>query len=144
MNEAHVTEASLQEYAYDPDSCDPAVALHIQSCQQCLAAANNYRMLYNSTASLPDAFFCFDAEKLVLSKIENQWLGWIIAGIATVVVTGACYVFESYARYLLRNSGNVPVYIALALTVIILVLSILKMIKNFRQSCNLLTGRLSA
>lgn len=144
MKGNHVTEETLQEYAYDPESCTAETVSHIRQCTTCNMAVTNYRILYNSTAALPDAVFGFDAAELVLLKPERTHTGWILAGIISCVLAITGYLFSSYFAYVMANVTGLPLYIVVTATVTVVTIQLLKTIKNFRQSCNFITGGLSA
>lgn len=144
MNKGHVTEEELQEYACNPGRCNAATASHIQQCPACKIAADNYRMLYNATAALPDAVFGFDAEQLVLSKVERTYTGWGLAGLIAIVVLITGYVFKSYFAYLVAHVSGLPLYLVLLATATVIAQQLHTTIKNFRQSCNQIANRLSA
>ena len=145
MNTEHVNEEALQAYAMDRRSCDAVVADHIEHCPACKIAADNYRLLFSLAADLPDAAPEFDTVQLVMPKLkERKWFDWAPAAIVAVTVAVTFFLFGAYGKYLLGNVRGLPLYLALAVTAVVILLQVIKMMKNFRRSCNLITGGLSA
>ena len=47
MNSPHLQEEEIQQYALMEKNFPPVLEAHLQSCAECLAEVENYRMLYS-------------------------------------------------------------------------------------------------
>lgn len=92
MTENHLTDAEIQEYAFQKESCTRTVGEHMAQCGSCKMKAEEYVLLFKIIQEEKKPDFDFNLSELVINQLPVNQLkeptvsgsfGWAI-GIGTI------------------------------------------------------------
>ena len=146
MNYSHPSEKEIQQWAIEKSESSTEVIHHMESCAQCMAEAETYRLLFSKIKQQPAAAFDFDLSGLVLSKLSKTKarvsLDNLIAGFL-LVFTCCCIGIPVwlFRRNILNMFTGIPpffIYAIIGSTSIIVLVKIGFLYKKFQNQMHLL------
>jgi len=146
MNNSHPSEKEIQQWAADPSGSSPVMNSHMQSCAQCKAEAEIYRLLFSKIKQQPAEEFDFDLSEMVLSQLPKAKtrlsVDNLIAGFL-LVFTCCCIAIPVwlFRQNILNMFSDIPpffIYTIIGSTSIIFLVKIGSLYKKFQNQMRLL------
>ncbi|MBA4849293.1 hypothetical protein [Emticicia sp. BO119] len=72
MTNGHLTEAEMQQYALDSNSCTETIVTHINHCAYCQQEAMIYKLMFHRIEAQEKAVFDFDLTELVMARLPQE------------------------------------------------------------------------
>ncbi len=154
MIQKHSSDAKIQEYVFNPTHCDSGTILHINTCEVCRQAAQQYQLLFTEVENLPTLTFDFNVSDLVLPqlkpkpKIVFDFMPVVISGALVLVGLGFVAYSQGFNFWAYFQDLKLPEWISeisnstlLLITMVISVLFfvILDIRKNFQKKLQALS-----
>ena len=140
----HLGDEDIQQYVLDEAGCSAAVITHINTCGNCMAKAETYRLLFAEIQGQPKPMFEFDATQLVLAQLPqakpafkwNSLEQYLVPGIIATVVIVALYIFRQYFLTMLSGMASYIVYTIVAAMITIITFKVYEMYKKYQEQLN--------
>ena len=71
MNQEHLSELEIQQFALDKSHCEKRITAHMASCDICSARAANYELMFSVVSVDPKPAFDFDLSAAVLARLPK-------------------------------------------------------------------------
>lgn len=106
MNQEHLSENELQQWALGQNASDQQLAAHIQACPACAAAAANYQALFSALHAIEKPAFKLDIDTQIMAHLPVAtttrsafpWLQLLLGAAAVAVLTITVLVMSSYLK----------------------------------------------
>jgi hypothetical protein len=140
----HLNDEDIQQYALDKAGCDISVISHINTCENCKAKAEAYKLLFAGIQEQPKPVFDFDVTQLVLEQLPQpkpafEWSSleqYLVASIVAAIVAVSLYIFRQYLLSILTGMSTYIVYAIAISMVVIITFKIYEMYKKYQQQLN--------
>jgi hypothetical protein len=140
----HVGDEAIQQYVLDEAGCDISVINHINTCSNCMAKAETYRLLFTEIQEQPKPVFDFDATQLVLSQLPQvkpafEWSGleqYLVLSIIATVVIATLFIFRQYLLTMLSGMSSYIVYTIIATMATVITYKVYEMYKKYQAQLN--------
>lgn len=142
----HLTDDEIQQYALHRLNCETKIVEHIQLCEECMAKAATYQLLFTSIKQQPEPAFDFNLSELVLAQLSapkprvlpDNFFVYLLASVTILFAGTLIYLFREYLANLF--TGIPPLLIYLIVTTVITVLIVLgiDMYKSYQKKMSLL------
>jgi hypothetical protein len=139
MNSPHLQEEEIQQYALMEKNFPPALEAHLESCAECLAEVESYRMLFSGLGQQTPPVFNFDLSAAVMTRLppgpSKRSADNFIAGFLVIFAIGCIalplYFFRKGIASLFIDIPPFFIYAIAISTSLILVTKILSLYKKF-------------
>ena len=153
MSGVHPSEESLQLYVLDRASCNPEEVGHIESCPECVAAVDAYRLLTSELEKQPLPEFDFDLAAVVLQQVtlirsqdrrqsdparERKRSSAAMAALILVVIGIPAWLFWKSAYFVFSDMSADFYWMLLAAAVIVVGLFLFRLYKKYQDVINLI------
>lgn len=147
MKTKHLSEEELQQYVLNNMGGDPEFTEHLQSCDDCKLAIENYRLLFSNITQQEVPVFEFDLSKLVLQQLEPSPKKEILLenflmysfSIAMFIIIGVLLYFFRVSLFdLFRGVGKLEIYITVASVMVLLILLCIDQYKTYQHKMKML------
>jgi hypothetical protein len=140
----HLTDDEIQEFVLDPAVCKTGIAGHVRGCEQCRTKAVNYRLLVTGIKLQPPPVFDFNLAESVLAQLPAKKAGfrreelliYLVVFGGLVLAGMSFYVFRSYIGNILTGITPILIYLMAVTFLIILVMYVIDMHKNYQEKMN--------
>ncbi|MBS1934289.1 MAG: hypothetical protein JST96_09850 [Bacteroidetes bacterium] len=145
----HPADADIQQFVLDNTVCEKHITAHIHSCEQCMAKAENYKLLFSEIEKQPKPVFDFDVSALVLPQLtvteqaraRNYFPAYILSCCFLGVIGIAGYFYKAelnnfFKKYFLHISSGLSktvLYMLLSAALLILIFQSIEMIKKYQR-----------
>ncbi|MFT3676640.1 MAG: hypothetical protein QM781_12125 [Chitinophagaceae bacterium] len=140
MNQPHLSDQTLQLLASQSVTLQPEEEAHLQSCAQCAAQLTAYTALFGELKQLPESYFSFNVEALVMEKIPvvkersaDKW--WLWLPLLVILPAGALmgYIFRSQINELFSGLPGLEMALGITASVCLLMLGGYDLIRNYNH-----------
>lgn len=148
MNNIHLTEAALQQYAMDPSACQGEMAVHLQSCEDCQASLQAYQALFSGLSAQPRPGFDFDVTASVLEQLDASKKGislsnlfiYMLAMVAIASPIIAAIKYRVYLKNLGTGMGTMTIYLLILTAACVIIFQGLDLFRKYQKQINLLNN----
>ena len=142
MTSEHISESQIQQYAIDKQSCSALIIDHINSCENCRAKSDVYKLLFAQIKEQPKPVFDFNLVDLVMkqlpaSKQRSVFEKALIftAGFSLILIAGfVIYVYRNYFSDSLTGIAPILIYLIITtLAILSIFLGVDMFVKYQRQ-----------
>ena len=141
MNNEHLSEMEIQKFVFDKSDCGKHTIEHMALCDECLAKATDYQLMFSEIKHLPKPVFDFDLSGLVLKKVpktqpvgtQNFFFFYFIVAITMGSIGVAGYIFRAYILRLFAGILPTAIYLTLLIFLAILVFQGVEMYKKYQK-----------
>jgi len=140
MNQQHLTEEQIQQYASGTPEHGAAIELHLAGCADCGRKVAEYRLLFTSLQEQPAPVFDFDVTALVMPQLpeatpapvqQRAGYRWVIV-LSLAFLLVPVFVFHSYLVNLIATP---PAVLAWPILLAPVLLIVLKGYSMYRMYC---------
>jgi hypothetical protein len=146
MKYTHLSELEIQDCALNPSNCSADILKHLESCADCNAEVQAYRIVFSEIDQQNAPAFDFDVSALVMPTLNRtsarMTVEHFIAGF--LVIFAACCIgipLFIYRRNILYMFDGVPpffIYSIVGSTLIIIITRIILMYRKFQSQMRFL------
>jgi hypothetical protein len=130
MTIKHLTDEAIQQFVLDRTNAAPAITVHIESCEECHAKAETYRLVFAGISQQPEPVFDFNLAESILpqlsplkQKAKRDYTLACLLVFSGIFFTGTmAYIFREGLPDLFANLA--PVFIFLITICIITILTV--------------------
>lgn len=146
MKTIHVSDHTIQKFAFDPSECEAEIIKHMHSCGECKMKAESYLSLSNAIEEQPAPVLEFDLTTLVLDQLPaslkkesayNYFIYFLIA-VSIGVVAAALYFFKESFIDLFSSTSEIPSHFMLSIAMLISTVLIIDNVRSFNKKMNML------
>lgn len=146
MNQPHLSENELQQFALEQQHADHKLAAHVQECSGCSTAIANYRAMFLAISAMEKPVFNFALEKQVLSqlpvlgtpKASFPWYSILIGGIAVAILAIPLLIMRNFFAGLFMGIPVIVLDIIVVTVLSIVVFQCREMLAAHRTKMRLL------
>ena len=146
MTTIHLTDAEIQQYVSDANTCGIKISGHITECKDCETKAANYATLFEALQEQPVSNFDIDITALVMAKLPAPAQprlknSYFIPSVIVVASGGLCIPVYQYWPVLVKmfNSMQGMVILLLLLPVAaIFIFQLTEIHKNYKTKMTVL------
>jgi hypothetical protein len=146
MNSPHLQEEEIQQYALMNNNFPPALESHLESCAECLAEVENYRLLFSGLGQQTPPVFDFDLAAAVMTQLpqghSKRSADNFIAGFLVIFSIGCIalplYFFRKGIASLFIDIPPFFIYAIVISTSLILVTKMLSLYKKYQHQMRFL------
>jgi anti-sigma factor RsiW len=146
MNQEHLPENDLQQFALAQPETFPELAAHVHTCVTCAAAVANYRAMFAALSTMEKPVFNFDLEKQVLAQLPvsttaKRGFPWplLLLGVIVVAILGiTLFVMKSSFKNLFRNVPGPVLYLLVTTALTIVIFQCRELVASYREKMRLL------
>lgn len=141
MNQHHLSEDVLQEFAADPVKARPETKEHLRHCEFCKEQVKTYQGLFTQISNMEEPSFSFDLTTEVLAHLPSvvqgklikqfQLLPYLVAAI--IFISGGIYFFRNEILSLSKIKDEMSLYIISTCVLSVLLFLLTDMYKNYEQ-----------
>jgi len=165
MNNGHLADELIQEYAWDPQNVGSPEQLHMSSCDQCKSIAANYRLLFLQVEELDAPAFDFDLAQSVLNQLPaietaragdarlpglstgirnpgfsaQRRVSWalVVGSLLAVGVTGTTFYFlKDYFENMIAGVSVMVTYLIIMTIILILAFLVVDEYRKYNKQIN--------
>lgn len=148
MKIKHLSDTEIQQYVLDQSNCEKPKIVHVTSCDDCKARADNYELLFSGLRQQIKPVFTFNLSELVLAQIAHPKPAFsreifIVYWLALIVITSmvvSCYLFKGYFSALFTGFSTMVLYLAGIAALAILIFQGREIYKKYEQQINTLNS----
>jgi hypothetical protein len=141
MNTGHLSEMEIQQFAFDNSGCGKHIIEHMALCNECVAKATDYQLMFSEIKHLSKPVFDFDLSGLVLKQLpktqpvgsQNFFFFYFIVTITMGAIGVAAYIFRAYILRLFAGILPMAMYLMLLIFLAILVFQGIEMYKKYQK-----------
>ncbi len=131
MIHTHLTEEEIQEYVLNKAGCTADNIMHLASCHDCQARADQYAVLFSGIEEQEKPVFDFDVAAFIMpqlsepapAKTSDKWISYFIFLICALPAAVLLYFFRGLLKSMV--SGMTPIIIYLVITTVVLLLGLI-------------------
>lgn len=146
MINKHLSDADIQQYVFQNESCDPDIINHIDTCTACKMKAAEYNLLFLQVQQHEKPAFDFDLADLVINQIpKNQFkpsyerpLYYFIIFIAVVLGSIIFYLFGESLLILFQGITTILAGLIITTVTSLLVFLCIDMYRKYQRQMSAL------
>jgi hypothetical protein len=141
MKAEHLSEMEIQQFALDKTGCEKHIADHMERCDECIAKAANYQLMFSGIKHQLKPAFDFDLTELVLTQIPETKPGFssslfffyfiVVITMGSIGIAG--YIFREYLFKLFTGILPMIMYLIILISLAILVFQGVEMYKKYQD-----------
>jgi anti-sigma factor RsiW len=148
MNQEHLSENELQQFALVQPETDHEMAAHVHACAKCAAAVANYRAMFAALSTMEKPVFSFDLENLIMGKLpvtttRKTGFPWPMLGISIISVAIAAtpiFIMSSFFINLFRSIPSLILYLIVTTALTIVIFQCRELLASYRKKMRLLNS----
>jgi len=140
MKTEHLSEIEGQQYVLNKTNCERNIIEHIESCAECAAEAENYRLMFAAIKQQPKPVFDFDVSQLVLARLPQSkssfslnFLFYFLFAVALGSIGLLAYVFRQYLLKIFTGILPMVMYMIITITVAILIFQGIEIYRKYQK-----------
>jgi hypothetical protein len=140
MKTEHLSEIEIQQYALNKSDCGKDIIAHIESCEECAAEAENYRLMFTGIKQYPKPVFDFDISELVLARLPKSKPAFALNSffyfLFSVVLIGIgipAYLFREYLLKIFVGIVPMVMYLIIITAVAILIFQGIEIYRKYQK-----------
>ena len=138
MNEKHLSDKEIQQYALEKENHNAKIAEHIRSCKACKAKLEIYQLVFAEVKVAPKPAFDFDLPSLVLAEIEQgkpkySLTDFLIYTMIFIAAISLLLLFWNFAAPLFSRLSSMGIWMIFTSTLTILFLLSFESYKKYQR-----------
>ena len=146
MKTIHVSDHSIQKFAFDLSECEAEIVNHIHSCGECKKRVEGYLSLSNTIKEQTTPVLDFNLTELILDQLPlsskkesayNYFIYFLIL-ISIGVVAAALYFFKDTLVNLFSNTSAIPISFIISVAMLIVFALSIDLVRSFNKKVDML------